>query len=452
MNTLKRILCVLLSIYMLNSTAYGLAEPIKPPDESEIKSTIEEKYGINIILPEDEKDLDYYECMLVLERSLRMLPQGMIKEITDSYEQKGIETNVVINKTEKISDLFSEYVLTNNSATIYINTLQSSLYNDTCVASEESTVYELGHLIRDYIYDVYGYDKLKNDFLKFNESFEYGKWDESYSLSFINKHSALSFEHEIADLIWYTEVHPEYLRNISGGENEIIHEKIKYLADIFDQCFSSITADTRLWKEAVPQEPDKWAEETITTMKSVSLIPEEFEGIYSAYITKENFYTIAMNVIERKLGTDKFSSNLNWYMQEEYVTLDPVNGKIFLDDGRGYVYTDNLLCSNIEGIYKAYQMGLISLEGIELEPDDYITRLEAAKLFSYIANELGMDISEYDVAYYNDIDNVKESDKPFIYFATSKGILKGYKNNFNPYGYCTYQETCIMMMRLYNIL
>ena len=104
---------------MLNSTAYGLAEPIEPPDESEIKSTIEEKYGINIILPEDEKDLDYYECMLVLEKSLRRLPQGMIKEITDSYDQKGIETNVVINKTEKISDLFSEYVLTVNSATIY---------------------------------------------------------------------------------------------------------------------------------------------------------------------------------------------------------------------------------------------------------------------------------------------------------------------------------------------
>ena len=184
-------------------------------------------------------------------------------------------------------------------------------------------------------------------------------------------------------------------------------------------------------------------------MKSVSLIPEEFEGIYSAYITKENFYTIAMNVIERKLGTDKFNSNFNWYMQEEYVTLDPVNGKIFLDDGMGYVYTDNLLYSNKEGIYKAYQMGLISYE---LEPNGYITRLEAAKLFSYIANELGMDIFEYDVAYYYDIDNVKESDKPFIYFATSRGILKGYKNNFNPYGYCTYQETYIMMMRLYNVL
>ena len=97
-------------------------------------------------------------------------------------------------------------------------------------------------------------------------------------------------------------------------------------------------------------------------------------------------------------------------------------------------------------------MGLISLEGIEFEPDDYITRLEAAKLFSYIAKELGMDIFEYDVAYYNDIYNVKESDKPFIYFAASKGILKGFGNSFNPYGYCTYQETYIMMMRLYNIL
>jgi hypothetical protein len=434
---------------MLNSPAYGFAETIEPLDESEIKTNIEEEYGIKIIYSQDDKNIDYMDCMLVLERSLRRFPEGVIKEITDYYSQMGIETNVVINKTEKIADLFSEYVLADKSATVYINALQNSMYNDECVASEESTVYEISHLISDYMYEIYGHERMKNDFLNFNSGFQYGNWEECSDV-FINKHSAMSFEDEVADLIWYTEVHPELLRTLDSDEKEIIHKKIEYLAEVFDECFDSVSENTRLWMEAVPQEPDKWALETVTQLKNASLIPDEFDGIYDAYITKENFYTLIMNVMESKLGADEQKSSLNMYMQEEYVSLDPVKGEIFMNDGM-YVPYSSLLCSNKEVIYKAYQMGFLGHDGIA-EPDSYMTRLEAAKMFAYIANEQGMDISDYEVINYNDLNDVKDQDKTFIYYAATKGILKGYGYNFNPYGYCTYQETYIMLMRLYNIL
>ncbi|MDW5299671.1 MAG: hypothetical protein SA378_06000 [Sedimentibacter sp.] len=449
---LKRMLFFILCFFMFNSQAYGFAKIMESPNDYEIKNNIEEKYGINIIINVEDEELDSTECIFVLEQSLRRFPEGVIKEITDFYNKNGISTNVIINETEIIMDLFSEYSLTNESANIYINALQSSLYSDVCIASEESLVHELGHFVSDYLYKVYGYEKLKADFENFNKGYEYGLWGEGYSDVFINKHSAMNFIDEVADLIWYAEVHPEILRNISEGETEIIHEKVRFLADVFNKCFISITEDSRLWMEAVPQKPDDWAVESICAMKNESLIPEKFEGMYDAYITRENFYSVVLNIIEKKLGEEAFNKSSNIVLQEEHFILDPVRGEILVDDGMSHMFTDVLLCSNKVIMYEVYQMGLINHDGMILPPEGHMTRLEIAKLFTYIANELGMDISDYSVVYYNDISNVKDSEKPFIYFVSSTGIMRGYCNSFKPYDYCTYQEAYIMLMRLYNIL
>jgi len=452
MSTFKRILIAILCFFMLSSQVYGFTKIMEPPNESDIKINIEEKYGINIIINEEDEDANYTECLLVLERSLRGFPEGVIKEITDFYNKNGISTNIMINETEIIMDLFSEYSLNGESANVYINALQSSLYSDACIASEESLVHELGHFVSDYLYKVYGHEKLKADFENINKGYEYGLWGDGYDDVFINKHSAMSFNDEVVDLIWYSEVHPELLRNISGGEKEIIHEKVEFLADVLNQCLNTITEDTRLWMEAVPQKPDDWAQESIYAMKSASLIPEKFEGMYDAYITRENFYTLALNIIEKKHGKDKFNKGFNISVQEEHVNIDPVRGEIFVDDGTSHMFTDFLICLSNEQIYEAYQMGLISNDGMDLPPEGYITRLEIAKLCTYIYNELGMDISKYEVINYDDISNVKDLEKPFIYFSASAGILNGYGNSFKPYDYCTYQEAYIILMRLYNIL
>ena len=67
----------------------------------------------------------------------------MIKEMTDYYAKKEISTNIIINKTEKIGDLFSEYIKSDKYANIYINTFQNNLHRNSCVASEEGFVYEV---------------------------------------------------------------------------------------------------------------------------------------------------------------------------------------------------------------------------------------------------------------------------------------------------------------------
>ncbi len=452
MITLKKILFGVLCFSMLNYQTYGFEKVVEFPNESNIEINIEKEYGINVINVGEGEYLNYNECLNVLEQNLRKFPRGTIHEITNFYAINGISTNIIINNTQNIMELFSEYNINDDSANIYINVLQSSLYSDNCVVSEENLSHELGRFVADYIYKIYGYEKLKSDFINYNKGFSYGEWETDYSRAFINKHSAMSFNDEIADLIWYTEVHPEILRKIGGGKREVIHEKIEFLAEVFDECFDSITVDTRLWLDAIPQKPDDWAENSIEFMKSSLLIPVEYEGMYRAYITRENFYALTLNIVKTKLGKDSFNKNFNINFQEQYVTIDPVKGETYINNGTNNLINDVLLCSKKKIIYEVYQSGLINDEVIELPQDGYMTRLEIAKLFNYIGKELGMDISDYHEVYYDDIYNVKQSDRPFVYFASNKGILKGYGTSFKPYDYFTYQEAYVMLMRLYNAL
>lgn len=451
MMQLKKILFIALVLCLVGSYVYAYDGELLSVEA--IKSNIENDYGINIIIHDDGENINYKECLLVIDKGLKRFPEGIIKEITQHYSKSKIETNIILSKTEKVSDLFSEYKLIENSANIYINTLQNSLYFNTCVASEEGFVHEMGRYISDYLFKVYGYDNIKNEFEKLNSEYVYGSWGEGYDKIFINKHSSLSFENEIVDLIWYTEIRPNILRNINNGNYTVIHQKIQYLATVIDKSFESITFDLKLWHEALPQNPDSWALEAIQKLNDASLIPEELDGIYNSYITKEDFYTLTFNLLEHKFGNEEFIRTFDLINYDKHVAMDPVKGEVFVDND-----CENLLEHDLETgsnkekrLYEAFQLGLIDNEWL-LSSKNYITRLEISKLFIYISNELGMDISEYEVIEYDDLLNVKGSEKPFIYFVSSKGLLNGDGASFNPFSNCTYQEAYLILMRFYNML
>lgn len=447
---IRRILYIALMLCFIGTAVYGFA--YEPLSEDIIKDNLEEEYGVNIIIPNNEDSAYYKDCLMVIDRGLRRFPEGVIREITKFYSDRSISTNIIVNKTEKISDLFSEYELDKNTATLYIYTLQNSLYYDTCVASEEGFLHEMGHYVSDYLFKVYGYEKIKNEFDKLNTGYVYGTWNEGYDKVFINRHSAKSFNDEIADIIWYTEAHPDIIRNISNGNYTVLHKKIEYLASIIEQSFSAITSDTKLWQDALPQKPDEWALDAIEAMREASLIPEELDGIYNSYIIKEDFYILSLNIIENKLGKEKFIKSFELTKQEDYVAIDPVKGEIYADKRADNFDLDEEICYEKEKrLYEAYQIGFMD-EGGVFDPEEYITRLEIAKLLGYIGNELSMNISDYEAVDYDDISSVKDSEKPFIYFAASKGLLKGDGTSFKPYDYCTYQEAYLLLMRFYNLL
>ncbi len=96
-------------------------------------------------------------------------------------------------------------------------------------------------------------------------------------------------------------------------------------------------------------------------------------------------------------------------------------------------------------------MGILNSESFK-GSEEYMTRFEIAKSLVYIGNELGMDFSNYEPINYNDIEEVSDNEKPYIYIAASKGFLKGDGLSFKPFDYCTYQEVYILLMRFYYLL
>lgn len=445
MINVKRTFCLLICILIFGSQVFAFDTIYY--EEFSIKNNIEKTYGINIIIPEDADYCDFIECMRTLENSLNKLPDNMIKEITDYYLNKGLATNVLIDKKENIKDLFSVSTDDDSSVNIYINTLESSFYS----VSEEAILHELGHFISNYMFEVYDINKMKNEFDKLNAGYEYGSWGDEYYEAFVNKHSATSFKDEIADLIWYAEANPSILRNIKGNDIAVIHKKLIILAEAFDQTFSSISENTKLWLDAIPQEPEDWAKSTISEMKKASLLPEEFSGLYQAYISKEDFYKLLINMLQVKIGEDKLYDYFSALDYEDYVALDPLKGEVFLADGMNYKSYKKLSCNDDEILQQAYNMGIINSDVFK-NSEEYMTRLEIARSLVYIGNELGMDFSDYEKINYNDIDQVADNEKHYIYISGSKGFLKGDGLNFKPFDNCTYQEAYIMLMRFYNLI
>lgn len=442
---IKKIICLVICIGLIGTQAFGSSNSY---NEFDIKNNIEKTYGINIIIPEGADNSEFID---ILEKNIKKFPDNIIKEITGYYLSKGIATNVVLDKTEIIKDLFTLSIIDESSVNIYIKTLEGSLYSESYYASEQVMIHNFSHFISDYIHEIYNFDKLKDEFNKLNEDFEYGTWSEKHFKVFVNRQSATSFEDDIAHLIWYAEANPSILRNINGGDNAIIHEKLKLLAEEFSKIFNSITANTKLWFDAIPQTPQCWAKDTIAEMKNKSLIPEEFNGLYEAYINREDFYKLILNMLYIKIGENELNKYFNLVDYEEHVALDPVNGEVFVTDGMDYTTYYKFLANSNNSLYQAYQMGILNADSFN-EPEGYMTRLEIAKLLAYIANEMGMNISEFEIVNYNDIEQVAENEKPYIYIAADKGFIKGDGLNFKPFDYCTYQEAYIILYRFYNSL
>lgn len=86
-------------------------------------------------------------------------------------------------------------------------------------------------------------------------------------------------------------MNPSFVRSINNGNNTIIHEKIKLLAKEFDLIFDSITDKTKLWLDAIPN-PSGLGKGIIGEMKANLLIPDEYDGLYEAYIEREDFINL----------------------------------------------------------------------------------------------------------------------------------------------------------------
>jgi len=199
---------------MLTSNAYGLINEIQPAD-TELKYNLEKEYGINIVFPEN---IEYMDWLYLIESSFGHFPNGVIKEITDNYLKNGIKTNIIFNKSENNSiERPIQYLMTDLEANIYINVMTNNYYGETNTYFLESFIHELSHFVSDYIFTTYGYDKINLEFVKLNEQYKYGSWNDDYNKVFVSRHSSISLYDDVSDIIWYAETHPDKIRNISSA-------------------------------------------------------------------------------------------------------------------------------------------------------------------------------------------------------------------------------------------
>ncbi|MDD4089636.1 MAG: hypothetical protein PHP29_08095, partial [Tissierellia bacterium] len=157
---IKKIICLVICIGLIGTQAFGFSNSY---NEFDIKNNIEKTYGINIIIPEGADNSEFID---ILEKNIKKFPDNIIKEITDYYLSKGIATNVVLDKTEIIKDLFTLSIIDESSVNIYIKTLEGSLYSESYYASEQVMIHNFSHFISDYIHEIYNLDKLKDEFDK----------------------------------------------------------------------------------------------------------------------------------------------------------------------------------------------------------------------------------------------------------------------------------------------
>lgn len=177
--------------------------------------------------------------------------------------------------------------------------------------------------------------------------------------------------------------------------------------------------------------PASWAGKEVETAIGLKLIPEDMQGNYTKIITREEFCVLAIKMIEVKSGMDI----------EDYIRIKGVT----IASSNTFVDTTN------KDILAAKTLGIT--EGTSpttFNPDNQLTREQAAKFLSSTARVIGEDITATCPAYVDE-DTIANWAKPYIGYVYNVNVMKGVgANRFDPRGGYQRQQAYLTMTRLFN--
>lgn len=178
--------------------------------------------------------------------------------------------------------------------------------------------------------------------------------------------------------------------------------------------------------------PDAWAKPEVDAAIGERLIPEQLQSKYKEKITRADFATLIIKLIEVKTG-----QTIDEILQENELNL---NDNPFTD-------------TKAKEIIAANKLGIVNGKGSgKFDPNGSITRQEAASMLTKTAIALGYDVKA-DVSAYADNDIIAAWASAGVNFVSEFGIMKGTGNNqFSPKGSYTRQQAYMTMWRLYNAL
>ncbi len=184
---------------------------------------------------------------------------------------------------------------------------------------------------------------------------------------------------------------------------------------------------------------DSWAEKSLAEALYSGLVPYDLQKNYKNKMTRQEFCSIALKLFLNRKGK----------------TFDE-----FIEDN-GIVFNDNVF-TDTRNRYTllAYNLGIIKGMGNnKFAPNDFITREQAAVLLSNLYDKLNINAEVNNNKKYSDDKSITDWAKNSVYKMSGLKIdgknvpvFEGVgKNQFNPIGFYTRQESIATILRIYNM-
>ena len=197
--------------------------------------------------------------------------------------------------------------------------------------------------------------------------------------------------------------------------------------------YGSTDAIPKKGQNPLSGEPSAWAAAYVKKAQDTGLIPDGFNLMPRANITRAEFASLAVSLVKQ------------YYTGSAYNTLLMKNG-IDYNEARA-TFSDTYLLD----VMQAYQLGIVAGKGEgTFDPNGSIRRHEAAVMLTNAAKRVGKDSLEGDALDYEDAADIAWA-ATFVDFVTRAGIMGSTSTSralFNPLGYYTQEQALTTMCNL----
>ena len=196
--------------------------------------------------------------------------------------------------------------------------------------------------------------------------------------------------------------------------------------------YGSADAIPRKGQNPLSGEPSAWAAAYVQKAQDTGLVPEGFNLMPRANITRAEFASLAVSLVKQ------------YYTGSDYNKLLTKKG-IDYDAARA-AFSDTYLLD----VMQAYQLGIVAGKGAgKFDPNGSITRREAAVMLTNAAKLVGREASGDALDYEDAVDVAWAAD--YVDFVTRAGIMGSASAGralFNPLGYYTQEQALTTMCNL----
>lgn len=196
--------------------------------------------------------------------------------------------------------------------------------------------------------------------------------------------------------------------------------------------YGSADAIPRKGQNPLSGEPSAWAAAYVQKAQDTGLVPEGFNLMPRANITRAEFASLAVSLVKQ------------YYTGSDYNKLLTKKG-IDYDAARA-AFSDTYLLD----VMQAYQLGIVAGKGAgKFDPNGSITRREAAVMLTNAAKLVGREASGDALDYEDAADIAWAAD--YVDFVTRAGIMGSTSTGralFNPLGYYTQEQALTTMCNL----